>query len=190
MKLPLYLETDVSGIGLSTALLQTRYGMTCSNCILKEKSDLHRMKIHNNKREALGILFCLERFHHYCFDREVSIITNHIPLVAIFKKEVATLLQRIQCILLRILQFQVIVIYKPGPELFIANWLSRHNHTGNKDAEIHIIDIEVDTIQTTTNIPECMSIPQIQQATAQDDNLQQLKGYIIVGWPENKDQIP
>ena len=58
-----------------------------------------------------------------------------------------------------------------GPELFIADWLSRHNHTENKDAEIHGMDIKVDAIQTTTNIPECMSMWQIHKATAQDDNL-------------------
>ena len=51
------------------------------------------------------------------------------------------------------------------------------------------MDIKIDTIQTT-NILECMSILQIQQATAQDDHLQWLKRYISAGWPENKDQIP
>ena len=29
----------------------------------------------------------------------------------------------------------------------------------------------------------------IQQATAQDEYLQQLKGYIITGWPEIEDQV-
>ena len=42
----------------------------------------------------------------------------------------------------------------------------------NKDAEVHGMDIKVDTIQTMTNIPECISIPQIQQETTQDDHLQ------------------
>ena len=129
----------------------------------------------------------LERFHHYCFAREVSIITDHKPLVAIFKKDVATLSQQIQCILLRIHQYQVRIIYKPG--LFIADWLSQHNHMENKDEEIHGMGIRVDAIQTSLNVPECMSIQQIQQATAQDEHLQWLKGYIIAGWPEIKDQV-
>ena len=45
----------------------------------------------NIDREALGILYGLEKFHHYCFAREVSIIKDHIPLVTIFKKDVTTL---------------------------------------------------------------------------------------------------
>ena len=123
-------------------------------------------------REELGILHALERFHYYCLVREVSIITDHKSLVAIFKKDVATMSQRIQCILLRIYQFWVRILYKLGLELFITDWLSRYNHTENKDAEIHGMDIKVDAIQTTTNIPECMSIPQILQAIMQDKNLQ------------------
>ena len=50
--------------------------------------------------------------------------------------------------------------------------------------------MKVGAIQTVINILQCISIKQFQQATSQDDHLQLLKGYIIIGWPENKDQIP
>ena len=74
--------------------------------------------------------------------------------------------------------------------LFIADWLFRQNHTENKDAEIPGMQLNIDVIQTMTNIPDCITIQQLQQATSQDDHLQQLKGYIIRSWPESKDQIP
>ena len=51
------------------------------------------------------------------------------------------------------------------------------------------MDIKVVATLTATNNLDCMSVPQLQQATAQDDHLQQLKGYIITGWPENTDQM-
>ena len=51
----------------------------------------------------------------------------------------------------------------------------------NKDEEIHGMDIRVDAIQISMTVPECMSIQQIQQATAQDELLQWLKGHIITG---------
>ena len=122
------------------------------------------------KREALDILHGLKKFHHYSFAREVSIITDHKPLVAIFKK--ATLSQRIQYIFLWIYQYWVRIIYKPGPDFFIMDWLSRHNHMENKDEEICGMDVRVDAIQMTTYIWECMSITQIQQATMHDEHLQ------------------
>ena len=67
---------------------------------------------------------------------------------------------------------KVRIIYKPGPDLFIADWLSRHNHTENTDAEIWGMDVKVDVIQTATNILECLSMPQLQQAVAQGDHIQ------------------
>ena len=75
----------------------------------------------NIESEALVILHGLEKFHHYCFARDVNVITNHKPLVAIFKNDAVTLSQRIHQILLRIHQYMVRILYKPGPEFFIAN---------------------------------------------------------------------
>ena len=77
----------------------------------------------------------------------------------------------------------------PRLEPFIADWLSWHNHTENKDEEIHSMDIRVGAIQMSINVPECMSIQQIQQETAQDEYLQWPKGYIIAGQQEIKDQV-
>ena len=51
------------------------------------------------------------------------------------------------------------------------------------------MDIRVDAIQSTTDIPECMSISQIQQTVVQDEHLQCLKTYIITGWLSTKDQL-
>ena len=121
-----------------------------------------------------------------CFGREVLIITDHKALVSIFKKDVATLLQHIQCILLKIHQYRVQIIYKPGPKVFIADRLSQHNHMEGKDQPIKDMDIRIDTIQSVTDIPECVSILQIQWASTQDDNLQHLKSFIIAGWPRKR----
>ena len=118
----------------------------------------------NIKQETLGILHGLEKFYHYCFGREVLIIMDHQPLVSIFKKDVATLLQCIQCILLKIHQYRVQIMYKPGPDIFIADCLSRHNQVEGKDKLIEDMDIQVDTIQSTTDMPECESMAEIQQA--------------------------
>ena len=59
----------------------------------------------------------------------------------------------------------------------------------NKDEEIYDMDVRVDAIQMSINTPECMSIPQMQQATVQDEHLHWLKWYAIAGWPEIKDQV-
>ena len=67
--------------------------------------------------------------------------------------------------------------------------MSQQNHVENKDEAIYGTDIRVDVIQMLTNVSECMSTQEIQQTTAQDEHLQQLRGYIIAGWPESKDHL-
>ena len=49
--------------------------------------------------------------------------------------------------------------------------------------------IRVDAIQSITDIPECMSISQIQQAAVQEEHLQCLKNIITSGWSATKDQL-
>ena len=115
---------------MGAALLQLCNNMMCQKDIVADNTMLHpiafaskslteaEQRYSNIKREALGILQGLEKFHHYCFSTEVLIITDHKLLVSIFKKDVATLLQCIQCILLKIHQYRVQIIYKPGPKNF------------------------------------------------------------------------
>ena len=90
---------------------------------------------------------------------------------------------------IKIHQYRVQIIYKPDPEIFIADWLLRHNHTEGKDKPIKDMDIQVDTMQTAMDMPECISMAEIQQALSLDNHLQQLKGIIITGWPDSRDEL-
>ena len=197
----LYLKTDVSGIALRAALLQLRDNTTCQTHMAPDNTILHPIvfvskslmdvecRYSNIECKGLGILHCLDKFHHYCFGREVLIITDHKLLVSMFKKDVATLSQCIQCILLKIHQYRVQIIYKPGPEICVADWLLRHNHAEGKDKPIKGMDIQMDAIQIATDMPECVSMAEIQQASSLDNHLQQLKGIIITGWPDSRDEL-
>ena len=131
----------------------------------------------------------LQKFYHYCFAKEVSIITNHNLLVAIINKDVTMLSQQLQHIMLPIHQHRVHSIYKHGPDLYIVYWLSLNNHTENRNQEIIGINLSVHVISTSVNIPVCTSIEDIQTATHKDADLQKLKSYIIKGWPHKKDKV-
>ena len=95
---PLYPETETSEVGLRVALIQTRNGISyqrdkaADNSILRPIAFVSKslssteLRYSNIEREALGILHRMEKFHHYCFARMVSIVTDHKLLVAILKK--------------------------------------------------------------------------------------------------------
>ena len=88
----LYLETDASGVGLGAALLQLCDKTTCQKDMAPDNTILcpitfasksltgAEQRYINIKQEALGILHGLEKFHHYCFGREVlvSLTTKHL----------------------------------------------------------------------------------------------------------------
>ena len=142
---PLYIETDASEVGLGAALLQTRNHTNCHRDKAPDISILRPIAIASKtlpgQKKDTAIFkekqyMALKKFYHYCFAREVSVITDHKPLITIFKKDVATLSQRLQSMLLRIHQYRVRIIYKPVLDLFMADWLSRHKHSENKDEEI------------------------------------------------------
>ena len=56
----------------------------------------------NIEREMLGIVFGLERFHHYVFGPQVVVKSDHKPLESITKKNIAKVPPRLQRMLLRI----------------------------------------------------------------------------------------
>ena len=90
------------------------------------------------------------------------------PLVAIFTKNVATL--SLHYILLRIHQYKRRIIYK--------------------DDEIPSIKINIGVICTTTDIPNCMNIQELQQVMTKDGDLQQLREHIIRGLPWSWNEVP
>ena len=48
------------------------------------------------------------------------------------------------------------------------------------------MDIRVDAIQNMTDMMECISMAEIQQASTLDDHLQHVESFIIAGWPDTK----
>ena len=40
----------------------------------------------NIEREVLSILHGIEKFHHYCFTQNASMVSDHKPLVAVSRK--------------------------------------------------------------------------------------------------------
>ena len=81
---PLYLETNASSVSLEAKLLQVRNGINCGCDEVSDNTTLHPVAFtskslfsaewcySNKEREALGILYSLEKFHHYCFAKEYA----------------------------------------------------------------------------------------------------------------------
>ena len=67
----------------------------------------------------------------------------------------------------------------------MIEWLSKQNHKEDKDEDIAGMQVNINNIETSTDIPECIIIHDLQHETDQDNHFQQLKECIIKGWPES-----
>ena len=63
------------------------------------------------------------------------------------------------------------IIYKPGLDLYIMDWLSPNNHAENKDKDIAGTSMKVSAIITSVNMPVYMCIEDIQAVTHEDGYL-------------------
>ena len=104
-------------------------------------------------------------------------------------KDIAILSQWLECIILSIHQYNMHILHKPGPDLYIVDWQFHHNHTKNRDQEIAGMSISIHTISTATGILVCTSIEEIRNVRSIDAELQMLQIHIIRGWLQNKDNF-
>ena len=75
------------------------------------------------------------------------------------------------------------MLWKPGPQLFIAEWLSKNNHYEGKHEKIPGIVLNINVIVVCTDIQECMMAKEIIYTKQDDNHLSALTPYVIHGSP-------
>ena len=88
--------------------------------------------------------------------------------------------------LLKIQKYDVTNVYKPGPEMYLTDTLSRAflPTTENTQGEFECVN----AAKLLPMIDE--RLKEIRSSTRYDDVLQQLKEDIQIGWPEEKQELP
>lgn len=175
-------DASLKGIGFS--LLQHGQPITYASRALTQ-AEIRYSQI---EKELLAQVFGLERNHQYAYGRRIVLWTDHKPLVSISNKPLACAPKRLQRLLLRLLQYDVEIRYKPGKEMHLADTLSRaYLNTSDRSAteeeteDINMIDYLPVSVETRKNI---------QKATSEDATLQLVNQYITNGWPNHKHTLP
>ena len=136
----------------------------------------------NIERELLAVVFGCERFHTYVYGKEFQIESDHKPLENIQNKNIAQAPTRLQRMLLRLQPYDAQILYKPGKEMRIPDYLSKTQPTQGEEIEL---DLTIHTVDITVQ-----KQIELQEATEEDEGLKILNQVIVNGWPEDVKDAP
>ncbi|XP_067944934.1 uncharacterized protein [Watersipora subatra] len=138
------------------------------------------------EKEMLAIQFGLTRFHQYVYGKNVTVDSDHQPLVSINRKpdykksDLPSTLQR-----MRMQRYQYKVSRAPGKHMYISDYLSKSCRASTylvdltfEDPMPQICAVRIESAATNEDI----------EATSQDDALRVVMRYVRLGWPSKKRQ--
>lgn len=135
------------------------------------------------EKELFAILFGCTRFHQYIYGLHIIVETDHKPLVTLFSKPLYKIPARLQRLMLRLLTFNVTVVYKPGKYLHIADALSRAPSNENTLVDLdRDLDLHCNFIMSQNSLTD-INVKKIRDATKTDIIFQNILQYIRNGWP-------
>ena len=115
------IQCDASNTGLGAVLFQDGKPLGYASRALSA-TECEYAQI---EKECLAIVFSLERFHQYTFGRKTIIHSDHKSLEMIVRKPLHKAPKRLQGMILRVIQYDIEVVYKKDKEMYIADSLSR-----------------------------------------------------------------
>ena len=144
----------------------------------------------NIERKLLGILFAVTHFKHFTYGRLVHVITDHKPLVSLFKKSLVDASPRLTRMLIQLLNFSLCVIYQPGAKMHLSDAISQLSSLDNsKGKTIQDLNVSIHSIEELTGF-NSLSVDKIHQHTAKDNTLQLLIQHINDGLSASSVECP
>ena len=159
---------------------------------------MHASKILNQTKsnysniecELLGVVFSCLHFKHFAYGRKVTVITDHKPLISLFKKSLGSSSPRLARILLQILDLDLDVVYQPGSQMHLSDAISRlSSHNPDKDDTIPGLDVSIHNVSICTGF-NAKSIQTIHGHTQKDEFFHLLLDHIHQGFPTGIKEMP
>ena len=122
---------DASSCGLGACILQEDRPVAYASRSLTSAQKSYAQI----EKELLAIVFAAERFYQYIYGKDVTVLTDHKPLLSCLKKPIHSSPVRIQRLLLRLQRYNLKLKYVPGKYLYIPDMLSRAYVTDNKQTD-------------------------------------------------------
>ena len=123
------------------------------------------------EKGMLSIVSACKKFHHYMYDRgDVTIVTDHLPLIRIFEKPLHAIPLRLQKMKMRLQHYSFKLIHSPGTDTPVSDGLSRFCHTESTEEEYDVLSCEVRSMSTFSDATKA----ELVEETRKDEILQLL----------------
>ena len=183
--LPIIVETDSSSYGIAGVLLQRETNSKFWHPVQFISRTLNSAERNYSclEREALSVIFALDKFKHFLLGSKFHILNDHKPLMSLFAKHKSvpqSCSARVQRWCLKLCQYNYEFIYSKGKDNVQSDCLSR----------LPLADIpkinEPEELIFHVNIinDQFISFKTIGEYTNADSNLTLLKQYIVQGVPK------
>ena len=162
-------------------------------CIIQDgKPTAHRLTLMDTKthyanieRELLAIVYDCEKFHTYLYGRTFIMETDHKPLEMISLKNLMAAPTHLQRMLLHLQQYDLVITYRPGKEMLLADALSCLPSRTNTEIQL---DLRVDAILMFAFTLRCLT--KISAETQWDPILLMVHRLTLNGWPDRQGCVP
>lgn len=182
-KLKTRVVADASPVGLGAVLLQFHEGNPkVVSYASKSLTDTEK-RYAQTEKEALALVWAVERFQIYLFGIRFELETDHKPLEAIFSPDSKPCL-RIERWVLRLQAFSYDVVYRKG-KTNIADSLSRLSN-----AEAEPFDPDSDIYVRSVLEQAAVDVDELEVASAKDPEMSELREFLHRGvWNYTSQQI-
>ena len=173
------LVTDASSSGLSAILMQNTPGEDRRVVAYSSRAltDVERC-YSQTEREALAIVWAVERLHLYLYGSHFKLITDCKPVQLIFSNPKSKPPPRIEHWHLRLQGYDFEIVHTEGSQN-PSDFLSRHSSLNDTLAEEYV------NFLALAAVPKAMTLAEIQEATAQDITMQCLANLICTVMEEH-----
>ncbi|KAK3087333.1 hypothetical protein FSP39_004790 [Pinctada imbricata] len=175
------ISVDASSEGLGACLLQKGQPVAYASRALN-KSERNYAQI---EKELLAIVFACKKFHQYLYGQRVDVETDHKPLESLFRKRIMTAPPRIQRMMLKVQNYELVVQYKPGKELYIADTLSR---TKSGEVPDDYDRFAIHGISSSYLPITDEKLSEVAKQSRNDEEMSLLRNVIFNGWPKTSSE--
>ena len=187
-KEPIVISGDASQAGLGAVLLQGEKPVAyASKALTSAERNYSQIE-----KEMLAIVFGLKKFHTYVYGRnDVTIETDHLPLVRILEKPLHQVPLRLQKMRMTLQHYDFKLIGKSGKDIPVADALSRAflpNEEETLMKDVNCFSVEPEEVKSLHAFSEEKQ-KELKKETDENATLQKLKAVITNGWPDERKQV-